>query len=267
MMLAYFGRKVRMSRILIASTARGVSAVKDMLDIRHELTIVTGIEDALEALKSRAFDLIMISVQFDDSRMFDLLYAIRQMKSVDTPVICFCVRDTQLTRMMHQSIYAASTALGAWMYLDQHEFNVTKDPVAEMQRIIERCISGAARKEIQASRIEIHKQREELLRLRIALQSEKWSTDLEEQVSQLREKLSQVLLNLSELLIKNIAHQERTDESKNLEDRVSPPVKLDENAIGRDEAKMDLQESEQLGKEQKVIPEEEARARKWRKVS
>ena len=109
--------------------------------------------------------------------------------------------------------------MGAWMYLDQHEFNVTKDPDAEMRRIIERCLTEIAKKNA-SKRVDIHRQREELLRLRQALEDEVWSLDLEDRVADLRVKLAEVLLDLSHVHMNGISQQEKIAESKHLDDRI-----------------------------------------------
>lgn len=255
-----------MSRIFIAATDDDVAAMGRILEGRHELFVVSTMAEALKKLKEQAFDLIMVGVHFNESRMFELLRDVYKTPEYsDTPVICFCTRDTPLTRTMHESIDVATRSLGAWMYLDQHEFNVSKDPDAEMRRIVERCLTDEARKKTQASRVDIHKRREELLRLRQALEDKEWSLDVEDRVANLRQKLSEVLLELSKAQIDSIEQQETIAESKHLEDRVSVPVKLNENGMGREERQMERQESEQLAKEQEIIPKEEEKGKEGRR--
>jgi hypothetical protein len=163
-----------------------------------------------------------------------------------------------MMRKMYLSINGACKALGAWMYLDPHHYNISEDPNSELLRIIERCLTDEERKATQANRVEIHKQREELLQLRLALEAEEWSLDLEDQVAQFRERLAEVLAELSDLQIDSIAQEEKITESTEKEDRVSEPVTQNEQAIDRAEIQIGLQESEQLGKEQKIVPQEEA---------
>jgi hypothetical protein len=255
-----------MARIFIAATSDDVDAMKRILGTRHELTAVHVMSDALKSLQNEAFELVLIGVHFDESRMFELLRRVTTIpKNASTPVICFNARDTDLVRKMYLSINGVCKALGAWMYLDQHQYNISKDPNSELLRIIERCLTGEERKATQASRLEIHEQREELLQLRLALEGEEWSLDLEDQVAQFRERLAEVLLELSELQINSIAQEEKIAESTEKEDRVSKPVTLDEQAMDRAAIQIGLQESEQLGKEQEIVPQEEAKAKLGRR--
>lgn len=253
-----------MARIFIAATADDTSALERILGEKHEFIKVNVMSEAIVKLQEKAFDLVIISVHFDQSRMFDLLRELHTARYDDTPIICFCKRDT-LTRTTHESIDVASRALGAWMYLDYQKYNDRDNPDDELRRVIERCLTGEARKEIQSDRMDIHKQREQLLRLRQALADKEWSVDLEDRVAELREKLAEVLLELSELQIASFAQQEIIAESKKLEDRVSLPVQIAETAIAQEETQIGLRESEQLGQEQEVIPAEESKAKEGRR--
>lgn len=255
-----------MARILIADTTDGVAFLERLLAKEHELTIASTMTEAVARLKQQDFDLIVVGVHFDESRMFELMAHCRDIpKNAEKPVICFCSRDTPLTRTMHESIDISSKALGAWIYLDQHDYNVKRNPDAELRRVIGRCLIGTARKKTQERRVDIQQRREELLRLRQALEDQEWTVDLEDRVAELREKLSKVLLELSKAHINNIGQQETMATSKDLEDRVSPPVKASENAMGHEEREIARLESEQLAKEQEIVPKEEEKARKGRR--
>lgn len=239
-----------MARIFVAATADDVTAIKRILGQQHEFVLVGTVAQAVDKLKEQTFDLIMVGVHFNESRMFELLrdsHASR--KNSDTPMICFCSLDTALTRTMHESIKVASKALGAWMYLDLHEFNVTKDPDEELRRIIERCLTGEARKKTQASRVDSQKQREELHRLRGALESQEWSEHLEDRVVELRRNLSAVLLDLCESQMTSLGQQEEIAESRDQKDRVSEAVQTAENQATREERKLSRDETQQTAKE------------------
>ncbi|MBY0548379.1 MAG: hypothetical protein K2W95_13870 [Candidatus Obscuribacterales bacterium] len=253
-----------MARIFIAATSRDEIFIKRILGDKHDFVSARVMSDALARIKEGEFDLVMIGLHFDQSRMFDLLRELHQIR-YDTPVICFCARETTLTRTAHNSINVATKALGAWMYLDHQKYNDTNNPEDELRRVIERCITGEVRKEIQSDRMDIHKQREKLLRLRQALADKEWTVELEDRVAELREKLAQVLLELSELQIASIAQQELVAESRRLDDRVSLPVQTAENSMVQEETRIGIQESEQLGQEQGVVPAEEAKAKEGRR--
>ena len=111
-----------MARIFIAATIEDVSYMERILGAGHELTTVGIMSEAQHKLKEESFDLVMIGVHFDQSRMFDLLRELHKARYDSTPVICFCTQETMLTRAAHESIAIASRALGAWMYLDYQKY-------------------------------------------------------------------------------------------------------------------------------------------------
>jgi PleD family two-component response regulator len=236
-----------------------------ILGQQHEFIVVRTMLEAAAKLKEGAFNLIMIGVHFNESRMFELLSdAHKSSNNADTPIICFCTRDTPLTRTMHESIDVASKALGAWMYLDQHEYSVSKDPDAEMRRIIERCLTGEARKKTQSGRIDIHKQREEIQRLREALESHEWSENLEDRVVELRRNLAALLLELCETNVNSLTHQEQIADSREQKDRVSEAVHLVENGAAYKERRQLLDETTQTIKELKIGEREEEKRKEGR---
>jgi hypothetical protein len=254
-----------MARVFMAARDDERAAMELILGPRHDIVGVTRLDDAIKAYSEHECDLIMIGVHFDDSRMFELLRIFNKTPEFSaTPVICFCTQHTPLTRKMHESIELASRVLGAWMYLDEHEFAVSKDPRAELLRIIERCLTSEARKKTQANRHLLQLQRQDLLRLREGLEGEEWSIALEDRVADLRQKLSVILLELSGDLIDSLSQQEQVAESKQLEDRVSKDVQRTEKDLGRDETQLSLDESAQLAKEQLLVPREEAKGKRGR---
>lgn len=255
-----------MTRVFIAATADDVTAIERILGQKHEFVVVGTVAQAVDKLKEQTFDLIMVGVHFNESRMFELLRDIHAArKNGDTSVICFCSRDTPLTRTMHESIDAASKAMGAWMYLDQHEFNVSKDPDDELRRIIERCLTGEARKVTQASRVDSQKQREELHRLREALESQEWSENLEDRVVELRRNLSAILLDLCESQMTSLSQQEEIAESRDQKDRVSEAVQTGENGAMRAERKLSREETQQTAKEVQIDEREETKRKEGRR--
>jgi hypothetical protein len=254
-----------MARILVASTSNGVDFIQRLFGHDHELVFASTTLQAVAKLSTEDFDLTMIGVHFDESRMFELLSKCKTIaRNADKPIITFCTRDTLLTRTMHDSIEVSVKAYGAWLYLDQHDYNVKKNPDAEVRRVIERCLLSTERKKNKEKRVDLQRRREELLRLRLALQNEEWSVDLEDQLADLRQKLSDALLELSETLMTSIAQQEKLAESKDLEDRVSAQAKSDENTTAREEREIMLQESRQLAQEQELAQKEEEKAKKRR---
>ena len=64
------------SHILLACVQDGYTRLFAILT-GHELTFVTTLADAQTALRADRFNMIMIGVNFDESRMFDLLQYVR----------------------------------------------------------------------------------------------------------------------------------------------------------------------------------------------
>ncbi len=254
------------ARILIAATPEGVAAMERILGQRHEFIVVGTVSQALAKLTEQAFDLIMIGVHFDESRMFELLRDVhKNSENADTPIICICTRDTPLTRTMHEGIDVASKVLGAWMYLDQHEYGVNKDPDAEMRRIIERCLTGEARKKTQSNRMDIQKQRAEIQHLREALEDQEWSENLEDRVVELRRNLAALLLELCESNVNSVIQQEQVAGSREQKDRVSEVVRSAENGAAYKERRLLLDETEQTVQEVGIGEREERKREKGRR--
>ena len=256
---AYWKEQVtEVARILIAATPDDVINLERILGPRHEFIVVSTMSEALGQLNEQAFDLIMIGVHFDQSRMFDLLPHVQgSSKNADKPVICFSTQDKPLTRTMHETIDVASKALGAWIYMDMQEYSVSKDPDSEMRRVIERCLTGEARKKTQSERMDIHKHREEIQRLREAMEVHEWSENLEDRVIELRHNLAALLLELCESTVSSLAQQEKIADSREQKDRVSEAVRLGENGAAYTERRQLLDETQQTVKEVELGEREE----------
>jgi CheY-like chemotaxis protein len=56
----------------------------------HQLAFVRMLEEAMRVLGSQKYDLLLVGVQFDDSRMFELTRRVRSDSGGrDLPVVCF----------------------------------------------------------------------------------------------------------------------------------------------------------------------------------
>jgi PleD family two-component response regulator len=143
-----------MARILIASVSGGIAAMEHLLAQEHEMIVATTMAEAVAKLKEEEVDLIMISVHFDESRMFDLMSQCKAIpKNAKTPIISFCTQDTVLMGAMHDTIAVVTKLLGAWTYLDQRESNVNRSLDAEARRVIERCLVNTERQLLDAIRL------------------------------------------------------------------------------------------------------------------
>lgn len=254
-----------MAHILIAAAPDEMAHMQRILGTHHDSVCVGTMATAVAALREEEFDLILICVHFDDSRMFELMHECKKAPANSMrPVICFCTRATPLSRAMHHSIAAATTLLGAWTYLTQSESSGKGNPDAEFRSALERCLAGTACQRTQERRVGIQKQREEILLLRQALADEEWSEDVERRVCDLRAKLFEILLHLSKMRTDNIAQQEKLEVSIDRKDCLPAHVVQTEHGILQEERKQVAVEGEQLGKEQEQFVKEAVRAKEGR---
>jgi len=85
----------------------------------HELLFVRTLDEAKAALAGRNYDLIIIGVHFDESRMFDLLRYVRwQERHRATPVICVLTVDFTRQAIAAEGVEIAVKALGGTAFLD-----------------------------------------------------------------------------------------------------------------------------------------------------
>jgi CheY-like chemotaxis protein len=107
-------------RILIASTEAAFSRIAGVLSA-YRTRFVASFDDAVSALHSETFDLVMIGLYFDESRMFELLHYIKSDPVLERlPVLCFrgiVAADTR-GRIRLDAIDAACKAKGAHDFFD-----------------------------------------------------------------------------------------------------------------------------------------------------
>lgn len=248
-----------MSLILIADTLLGAPSLKRILE-GHKLVIVHTMNDAQGELEGQDFELAIVGLQFDESRMFEFIKAVKTTPRNSTrPIICFCARETEIARIMQESLEVSTRALGAWMYLSEHAYNVFKSPDAELRRVIERCLTGEARLDIQEKRINIQHRREELQQLRIMLETQQWSVEMQEYLIGLKCDLELLLKQVASL--RSLADNERAKvtASRDLKDRVSDEVTKLENSMTVREQLQAASETKQSADEDKLAGEEEVK--------
>jgi DNA-binding response OmpR family regulator len=91
-------------RILIAATPDGAITLERILQ-GYECSLVTTLMAAEKQLNADAFDLIVASLHFDDSQMFAFISEVKKsQKNSDKPIICFCARDTPMSRLTLDTI-------------------------------------------------------------------------------------------------------------------------------------------------------------------
>ena len=85
----------------------------------HDLTFASTLDQARSLLINRSFDLIVVSVHFDESRMFDLLRYLRgQERHRATPVVCVLTADFASHAIAAEGLEIAVKALGGTAYVD-----------------------------------------------------------------------------------------------------------------------------------------------------
>ena len=99
-------------RLLVCASAREFRSVREALDCSVQLSFATGFDEAL-ALARAGTDRILCGAQFDESRMLDLLAALKA-DARTRSIPCLCVRAIAVTPESSPADTAvACQALGA----------------------------------------------------------------------------------------------------------------------------------------------------------
>jgi CheY-like chemotaxis protein len=120
-------------RVLVAGTELAIATCGRILDDDAQIIAVRSVAQALERLEP-APDLIISSVRFDESRMFDFLEALReQRKRCPAPVLCCRIVHKPLSPAIYQSIETAAEALGVKAFFDM-DTEIRRHGAAEAER-------------------------------------------------------------------------------------------------------------------------------------
>ena len=117
------------ANVLVAAPSGMDGKIRDCLP-GHHLTFVRSMFDAVSALRHDGFQLVVIDLEFDESRMLELLQYIRSLpKYAEAPVICVHGDQLTLSDAVLKSIDVAVKALGGVGFLDLSEgaFHVKHD--------------------------------------------------------------------------------------------------------------------------------------------
>jgi CheY-like chemotaxis protein len=106
-------------RILVADRADGDRRLSEIL-AGHEVTFARTMGEAQRLLEQRDFDLVMVGVHFDDSRMFDLLRHVRSAGSrhAERPLVCLRSQRFSAAAISMEGLEIAARALGCHLLLD-----------------------------------------------------------------------------------------------------------------------------------------------------
>jgi hypothetical protein len=103
------------ARILIACVPQAYTRLFAIL-AGHELCYVSRLSDAQAALRADRFNMIMVGVHFDESKMFDLVREVRaDEKYGRVPIVCFRgvgLEDAK-SKVIEANCEAACQAMGA----------------------------------------------------------------------------------------------------------------------------------------------------------
>jgi hypothetical protein len=108
-------------RVLCAAGAELDESLRGCLP-GHELVFVRTMREAVAALRHDGFRLLVIELNFDESRMFELLQHVRALpKYAGVPVICCYGDHLNLSDAVIRNIDVAVKALGGLAFLDLRE--------------------------------------------------------------------------------------------------------------------------------------------------
>ena len=130
-----------MARILIAASPEP-RAILERILAGHELSLAQTMEQAEQFLRERPFDLIICTVVFDDSKMFDLLQLAKSRPEWQRiPLIAARIRPNIIrsAEALRGVAFTCGT-LGAEAFLDMADY--TADPEREMRAAIEGVLAS-----------------------------------------------------------------------------------------------------------------------------
>ena len=124
-------------RILVADTPDGDRRIAEIL-AGLEVTFARTLGEVQRLLEQQAFDLILVGVHFDDSRMFDLLRHVRSAGRADQPVVCVrSHRFVSAAAISIESLEIAAKALACNLFLDLTRYPDDAKGNAEVRKLLD----------------------------------------------------------------------------------------------------------------------------------
>lgn len=115
------GEATGKARVLVAAGPELDARMRECLP-GHEIVFVRSMFEAVGALRHDGFQLLVIDLNFDESRMFELLQHVRaQSKYQDARVVCVYGDHLNLSEALVHNINVAVKALGGEAFLDLRE--------------------------------------------------------------------------------------------------------------------------------------------------
>lgn len=110
---------IRKNSILVAVRPRASVMLANALACDFALTICQSLSEAQSQLARSHFDLILCGVNFDESRMFDLLHHAKSDPGTKTiPFVCIKVFEGILHTGSYDSVKQAGTLMGGTAFID-----------------------------------------------------------------------------------------------------------------------------------------------------
>jgi len=129
---------LRGERILLA--VAGEERLRRIL-AGHDLTLTGTVEEAKVELQKREFAMIVLGVNFDESRMFELLRLVRTYRTNQlTPVVCMLTTASRLSDVAIEGLDHAVKAMLANAFLNLNRFPDDEAGNARVRRIIDYLI-------------------------------------------------------------------------------------------------------------------------------
>jgi CheY-like chemotaxis protein len=106
------------AKVLLAQAAGINSAIRESLGA-CEVRSVQTFDEAKRALERETFDLVLIDLQFDQSRMLELLEYLKCLDGYqDVPVVCLQGTDRRVSDALRTNMNHAVRALGGRAFFD-----------------------------------------------------------------------------------------------------------------------------------------------------
>jgi PleD family two-component response regulator len=106
------------AKVLVADIPEADEKIRECLP-GHDLHFVRTLGAAIRELRRDGYQLIVIGMHFDDSRMFELLRYVRTLhQHKDVPVICVQCEEVMLSEAVLKNMEDAVKALGGNAFVD-----------------------------------------------------------------------------------------------------------------------------------------------------
>jgi hypothetical protein len=131
------------ARVLLAGTQQAIDTLHSIFGDELELIDARSIDEALARLDG-GIDLIICSVRFDESRMFNFLQALHERSDArGIPVICCRTAPEALSREVRRAVEMALQALGVGTFID----------LAALREQFDESIAGETLRQLAAAQL------------------------------------------------------------------------------------------------------------------